>query len=340
MNKPLLKPNGLLLIFLLSVLSLALGVFIGSANIGFFDVFKVVGEKLMPSFSNSDITNVQKEIIWNIRLPRVLVAFFAGSALSLGGAIVQSVLKNPLASPYTMGVSSGASLAVSVLIVTGISVPFLGVLFKPLVGFLAGLLAVAVVITITVAIDKVTTGNAVVLTGMVLSLFYNAVQTLIFSFSPDDIKQIVVWQMGSFSLRGWAFFYALLPFFVFGFLAAFVFNKELDVMTLGDEQARSIGVNTAFVTPALLTIAAVLTGASVAVCGVIGFVDLVTPHIARRLFGSKHVLLLPATALIGGVVMVVSDLLARSLFAPMELPIGAVTAFIGAPFFVYLFFKK
>jgi len=328
----------LIMLLLLALASIIMSVLIGSVRLNVLDIFSIIAERIFGTPA-PHISDIQKEIIWNIRLPRVLLAFLAGGALALGGAVVQSVLKNPLASPYTMGVSAGASLAISIIIAFGISVPALGIFFRPLVGFLAGILAVVSVIMLTLAVDKRTTGMTIVLTGMVLSLFYSAIQTLISAVNQDSIREITVWQMGSFAMRGWIFVYMMIPFFVIGVISLMFFNRELDVMTLGDEQARSIGVNTSFVMPMALSLSALLVGASVAVSGIIGFVDLVTPHVARRLFGSRHIYIMPASVIIGGTMMVLADLAARAIIAPAELPVGAVTAVIGVPFFCYIFFR-
>jgi len=332
------KKIKLLLIVVIAIAAIFISVLVGSVALNAFDILSIIGERLF-GIQAPHISDVQKEIIWNIRLPRVLLAFLAGGALALGGAVVQSALKNPLASPYTMGVSAGASLAISIVIAFGLTIPALGIFFRPLVGFSAGILAVVSVIAFTMAVDKRTTGMTIVLTGMVLSLFYNAIQTLISATNQDSIREITLWQMGSFAMRGWVFVFTLLPFFIVGVISLMFFTRELDVMTMGDEQARSIGVNTSFVMPVVLSLSALLVGAAVAVCGIVGFVDLVTPHIARRIFGSRHIYILPASVIIGGTMMVLADLAARSILAPTELPVGAVTATVGVPFFCYIFFS-
>lgn len=322
----------IVILVVVSVIIVNIGIFTGSTSISFLDALAAI-------FSGNDTFDPVMQIILNIRMPRVLLAFLAGGALSVSGAVVQSALKNPLASPYTIGISSGAAFAVGLCIATGVSIPFLGGFFLPVVGFLAGILALFSVIAFASCIDKNMSSMTVILAGMVFSLFYNAAQTVVVSLARDDSRKIIVWQLGSFAMRGWSFIYALLPFFIIGLICVMYFAKELDVMTLGDEQARSIGVNTGFVMRALLILTGVLTGSAVAVCGTIGFVDLITPHIARRIFGSRHAYVIPASALIGGTMMVTSDLIARTVIAPAEIPVGAVTAIIGAPFFAYIFIK-
>ncbi len=328
-----IKAVKFLILIAVAILIICLGVAIGTVNVSVLDILKTIFKKLLGMGSQS----LETDIILNIRLPRVLLAFLVGASLSVGGVVIQSVLKNPLATPYTIGVSSGASLAVSIVIILGISVPFLGVFFKPIVGFLAAIASVFSIIAFTYAIDKTTTSNTIVLTGMVISLFYSSIQTLITAISHSDIKQVILWQMGSFGLRGWEFVFVIFLFFIFGVFLLMFLAKELDVLTFGDDQAKSIGVEAKKVTILLLTVSAILTGASVAACGIIGFVDLVTPYIARRIFGSKHIYVVPSSAIIGGSIMVLADLISRTAISPAELPVGAVTAFIGAPFFGYIY---
>jgi iron complex transport system permease protein len=334
------KSNICIIIFLLlfSVLNIFFAILIGTVNISPIYVFRVIVYNLF-GYRHYSIEQSIINIIWEVRVPRVIMAFIVGASLSMGGVLVQAILKNPLASPFTMGVSSGSSLGVSTVIITGASIPFLGLLFRPLVGFISGLVAVIIVIKFTSYVDKKMTTTAIVLTGMVFSMFYNALQTLIIVISRSDVREVMLWQMGSFSMRGWTHVYAILPFFILALIGSFFFINELDIITLGEEDALSVGVDVKKVRKKLLIISAIFTGSAVALSGVIGFVDLITPHIARRVVGSKHIYVIPVAMLIGGNMMVATDLIARTIIAPIEIPVGAVTALIGAPFFAYIFFK-
>jgi iron complex transport system permease protein len=315
-----------------AVCSVCAGVLIGSVNIPLPDAFGVIFGGVREGGT--------AQIIWNIRLPRVVLAFCVGGSLSVGGAVVQSALKNPLASPYTMGVSSGAAFAIGLLTVLGVSIPLLGIFFMPAAGFAAGMSVIAAVLFFASRIDKNMGSSTLVLTGIIFAMFFTAAQTVIVSIAAEDIRRIVLFASGSFAMRGWPFVYAVLPFFLLGTAAVMLFTRELDVLTLGDEQAKASGVESKRVTVILLLISAVLAGASVAVAGVIGFVDLATPHLARKVFGSRHILVIPASLLAGGSLMVLADLLARTVASPSEIPVGAVTALIGAPFFAWLFLKR
>ncbi|WP_018591699.1 FecCD family ABC transporter permease [Terrisporobacter glycolicus] len=317
-----------------------LGTSIGSSDISIFDTLSIIGNKMLNLPLSENVTPKHISIIWNLRLPRVLLAFLVGGCLATSGAVVQSILKNELASPYTLGVSSGASLGAGLIIVTGISIPLIGGFTLPFIGFIFGLITMFSVIVFSTKIDKTMSNNTVVLVGMVLSLFVNALLTTLTAFFSNDLKSIALWQMGSFAMRGWTYVGLILPFFLVGMLGVFKYTKEMDILTFGEEQAKAVGVDTYKVKRKLFVYCAILTGGSVALSGTIGFVDLIAPHVVRKAFGSNHKYVIPMSFLFGGGLMVIADLISRTLFAPIELPVGAVTALIGAPFFAYVYFKK
>lgn len=324
----------------LVILIICIGTSIGSSNISIMDIISIILHKLFNVSLLEGIEVKDVSIIWSIRLPRVLLAFTVGGALAASGAVVQSVLKNPLASPYTLGVSSGASLGVGLLIVSGISIPFLGNFSLPLIGFISSLLTMIIVLVFASKVDKELSNSTIILSGMVFSLFFNAALTTITALFTSKIEAITMWQMGSFSMRGWSYLKAGFPFFIIGIIGVMIFAKEMDVLTFGEEQAKSIGVEAERVKKYLFLFVAILTGAAVSISGTIGFVDLIAPHIVRKIFGSKHSCVIPMSVVFGGCLMVVTDLIARTIIVPSELPVGAVTAIIGAPFFAYLYFKK
>lgn len=326
------------IIVLLSIIWL--GTSIGSSDIGLFDTLSIIGNKTLKLPLLESVTSKHISIIWKIRLPRVLLSFLVGGCLATSGAVVQSILKNELASPYTLGVSSGASLGAGLVIVTGVSIPLIGGFTLPLIGFIFGLITVFSVILFSTKIDKTMSNNTVVLVGMVLSLFVNALLTTLTAFFSNDLKTITLWQMGSFAMRGWTYVGLILPFFLIGMLGVFRYTREMDILTFGEEQAKAVGVNTYKVKRKLFVYCAILTGGSVALSGTIGFVDLIAPHVVRKAFGSNHRYVVPMSFLFGGGLMVIADLISRTIFAPIELPVGAVTALIGAPFFAYVYFKK
>lgn len=319
---------------------ISIGTSIGSSNIHILDTMSIILNKVINLPLREGIDPKDISIIWSLRLPRVLLAFMVGGCLAVSGSVVQSILKNELASPYTLGVSSGASLGAGLVIVLGISIPFLGQLTLPLIGFLCGLITVYGVIVFSSKIDKTMANNTIILAGMVFSLFVNALLTTLTSLFSEDIKSISLWQMGSFSMKGWSYVRVLIPFLIIGVIGVLRYTKEMDILTFGEEQAKAVGVDTNRVKKHLFIHSAILTGSAVALSGTIGFVDLIAPHMVRRVFGSKHKYVIPMSFVFGGSLMVTTDLIARTIVSPAELPVGAITAIIGAPFFAYVYFSK
>jgi iron complex transport system permease protein len=279
-------------------------------------------------------------IVRQLRLPRALLAFMAGGALALSGAVFQPLLKNQLASPYIVGVSSGASLGAALVILAGFSVPLLGAYTLPVAGFTGGLLTVFLVFFFSTRLDRAMSNNTIILFGMVISLFVNALLTTLMALRREELKTLVIWQMGSFALKGWPYIFLMLPFLAVGTLGVLRYTRELDLLSFGEEDAFSAGVEIRTVRGWLFFFSAALTGAAVALSGAIGFVDLIAPHTARRIVGSKHRYVLPMSFLLGGSLMVAADLIARVVVSPSELPVGAVTALVGAPFFAWVYFRK
>ena len=322
------------------IICLLLGMGVGSVSIPVADMAAIVRCRLSGAALPQDIPAVTASILWNLRMPRAIMAFLTGAALAAGGAVMQSVLRNPLASGYTLGVSSGASLTAAAAILTGFTLPLLGRYTLALCGFLGGLGTVFLAIALATRFDRNLENTTVILTGMVLSLFVNAILTVLTAFSHEHLQQLVFWQMGSFSGQSWQNCGVLLALLLPCLLVLVRYGREMDLMTFGEEQALSAGVELKQVKLLLIAVSALLTGSAVAFVGVIGFVDLISPHVARRIFGSNHRLLIPMSALFGGTFMVLADLLARTVVSPRELAVGAVTALVGAPFFAYVYFGR
>jgi len=325
---------------LVGLFVIIIGVALGSVWVPPGDILNIVLHKAIGSSLAEHISTASVAIVWNLRLPRTLLAFITGGALSVSGAVMQSVLRNPLASSYTLGVSSGASLGAGIIILFGVTVPFLGMMTLPLLGFTFGLGTILLAIAIASRIDGQLENNTIILTGMVIALFVNAMTTLLSALAREHMSRLIFWQMGSFSMKDWSTVFILAPVFIAGLVFILHYNRELDIMTFGEEQAKTMGVNLKRVKWILLITAAALTGSNIAFVGVIGFVDLVAPHIVRRIFGSSHRFVIPMSAVFGGAFMVICDLVARTIVSPSELPVGAVTALIGAPFFAYIYFSR
>jgi len=316
-----------------------LGIAIGSVIIPFNDIIMVIGNKIFGVAKNANIDTVTLSIIWDMRIPRVIIAFAVGAALSVSGAIMQSTLKNPLASSYTLGVSSGAAFGAGIVIMTGITLPVLGFLTLPLAGFISGMLTVLGAVAFAASMDKNMDTNTIILSGMVFSLFVNAMLTLMSALKKEDAQRLIMWQMGSFSQKTWIHVMIFLPIAIILIFITLFYTSELDLLTFGEEHAKAAGVDANKVKWILLGLSSALTGCAVSFSGVIGFVDLVAPHVVRKLFGSNHRIVIPISALFGGSFMVIADLIARTILSPSELPVGAVTALVGAPFFGYVYFS-
>lgn len=336
--------NNLLIAYFIVIITLLLallmGISIGSLSIPFSTITNVVFTSIFNTELPVEIDPIYISIIIDIRLPRVLLAMFVGSSLALAGAAFQGFLKNPLADPYTLGVSSGAALGAVIVMFFGISLPFIGLLTLPLVSIVAGFITLLLVVSFAKTIHRQMAVETIILTGIIFSSFLGALISLMIALTGEELRQIIGWLMGSVSMRGWEYVMLQLPFFLIGALILFFNGKELNALSFGEETAKHLGVNIFLRKVIILLGAALLTGSAVAVSGTIGFVGLVIPHLVRLLWGADHKHLLPLSMLAGGAFLIFADLLSRTLIAPTELPIGVITAIIGAPVFGMILFKS
>ncbi|MBR4832353.1 MAG: iron ABC transporter permease [Butyrivibrio sp.] len=321
----------------LAVLLLCIG--IGSVSVMPGDGLSIIMNKLFGTKLSENILPTDVSIFWDIRMPRALTAFMVGALLSVSGVIMQALLQNPLASSYTMGVSAGASLGAAAVIITGITSSILGMFLLPVCGFAAGLATVFLVLAFAVRIDRNMHNHTIILFGMVFSLFVNAILTLVSTLYGEHMQRLILWQLGSFSGRRWIHVGILFICLILGTFGTMLRHRELDIMSFGQEQAQSMGVDIKANKLILLLLSSFLTGAAVCFSGIIGFVDLTVPHIVRKIFGAKHVLVIPMSVFLGGAFMALSDMVSRTILAPREIPVGAVTALVGAPFFVWVYFN-
>lgn len=326
------------LLSLTAFLALLAGIGVGSVQVPPGDILSIVMERMFAIPLPDHIPASYSAMVLDMRLPRVLLAFLTGAALAVCGGVMQSLLQNPLASPFGLGVSAGAGLGAAFVIVLGVTSAGLGIFLMPAVSLIFALGTVFLVLFLSAKLDRGMSNVTVILVGMVISLFCNAVISLLATSSPAHAQRIQLWQLGSFSMREWSAVWALLPVTILISLYFMRYAEELDVMTFGEEQAQAMGVDLRKVKGRLMTAVAVLVGTAVAFVGIIGFVDLIVPHMARRFFGAAHRRLIPACTLLGGTFLVLCDLASRTLTPPHEIPIGSITALLGAPFFLYLFF--
>lgn len=272
----------------------------------------------------------QSQIIWNIRMPRTIVGALVGVNLSLSGAILQAIMRNPLADPHIIGISSGAGLAGVVIMIL---FPALEYLITP-VAFIGAMLA-AVCIYILAWKNGIKPVR-IILAGVAVSAFLSAGISGLMIFYSDRVHGALMWMVGGLAARSWPHVHIILPYAIIGLLLAFASAAYLNILQLGDEMARGLGVNVEITRIILTAIAALLAASAVSVVGLLGFVGLVVPHAARLLIGSDYRFLLPASALLGIAIVTLSDTFARVVFAPIELPVGIIMAFLGAPFFLFL----
>lgn len=308
---------------------------LGSSGLGWADLVRALAETA--GFAEPRLSDVDRTILLQVRLSRVVLAALVGGGLSAAGVVFQGLLLNPLADPYTVGVSSGAALGASTAILLGLGgYTAWGLGLLPLAAFAGALLALGAV-QVLASSRGLAGGSTLILAGIVVSTTLQAGISLLKSLHEESVSSIVFWIMGSFSGRGWGHVAFCTPYVLAGLAAALWFGRDLDLMALGDEGARQMGVHVKVVRRSLLISASVLTGACVAVSGVIGFVGLVVPHLLRLTLGPSHRRLLVSSFLAGGTLLCLADALARTLLPRgEELPVGVVTALLGGPFFCYL----
>lgn len=315
---------------------------IGSADISILDAFRVVGSKL-PGLDNNvnmeGISSAVNSIIWNVRLPRVLLGVLVGSALSISGGAFQGLLKNPMADPYILGISSGAALGATIAIITKLEMNFAGFSGISMAAFLGALIAVAFVYNIGKIKNQVPV-TTLLLAGVAVGQFLTAVMSFLMVIYNKDMTKIIYWTLGSLAGKGWSPVTALaLPVFT-GMLLLLYFSRDINIMLTGEESAKSLGVNVERTKLYVLLIGTFLTSTVVSVSGIIGFVGLIIPHMARIVTGPDHRILLPVSAIGGGIFMIFADTVARTAISPVEIPVGIITALFGGPFFIFLLRSK
>lgn len=322
------------------IFSVFLGISIGTFHITFKDIFQIMFNQLFHTGLAPDIDESMKSIVLDIRLPRVVLAGLVGASLAMAGACYQGLLQNPLADPYTLGVSSGSSLGAVLVLFFGIQIPFFGSFTLPVVSIFTGFLTILAVILFANFIEKTMRIETIVLTGIILSSFLSAFISLMIALTGEELRQIVNWLLGSVAMRGWGYVLMLLPFFLIGSILIFVNGTELNALSFGEEKAKQLGVDVKRRKLFILAASSCLAGAAVAISGTIGFVGLVIPHVNRLLWGSDYRHLLPLSAIFGAAFLILADLVSRTIVSPTELPIGVITALIGAPSFAFILMKQ
>ena len=327
MSRPTLATLGLGLLALL-VASLVLAVTFGPANIAPVEVWQTIGHHL-GLVAESPVSRLRDAIIWDLRLPRVLAAAAVGAGLALCGAVMQALTRNPLADPYLLGLSSGASLGAVAFLLAGAA------LLMPLGAFLGAGAAMALTLLVTHLLGGATPTRAILAGISISALAAAATSFLIFwSATGDSYREILSWLMGSLSGVVWSEALLVLAALALAGLPVLLSGRSLDAFAFGDTAAATLGVDVVRLRWWLLGGTALLTGVLVSIGGAIGFVGLIVPHVVRLMTGSRHRVLLPVAMLLGASFMIWTDTAARSLFSPRELPVGIITALLGAPIFL------
>jgi iron complex transport system permease protein len=272
-------------------------------------------------------------IIREVRLPRILLTAIAGAGLGAAGAAYQGLFRNPLADPFVIGSASGSALGATVVYLMGISSVWLGLAAVPAGAFAGSLLATALVYA-TAAIGRGMNLTRLLLAGAAVGSALNALAWILLMLSNRQLSFIVNTLLGSFSERGWPEFYAAVPWIVVGMIGLLILSRSLDALASGDDVARGLGMRVRLVVALVMMFAGLLVAATVAAGGVIGFIGLVAPFLARPLVGHRHIVVIPASALIGAILLIWSDTIARSILGTSELPVGVVTALLAGPFFL------
>lgn len=324
---------------LILLVSILITLSLGSVKVPFGITIKVLLNQL-PFFEiEQDWTSMQEDIIVALRLPRVFLAVIVGAMLATAGAAFQGVLRNPLADPYILGISSGAAVgaAGAILLVNTTSV-LLARIALPLFAFLGAILSLLMVFVI--AWKRKREAVSLILAGVVIQSFLGAVLSFAVTVSGEKLRTIVFWMMGSLASGGWKDIFFLTPYLIICYLLIYAYYRNLNILSLGEQAAQHLGMNVERIKILVLVAASLLTASAVSVVGIIGFVGLIVPHIIRLIAGPDHKILIPASCLMGSVFLLWSDTLARTIIPAMEIPIGVITALAGAPFFGYLLKKR
>ncbi len=330
---PLVKPSrlgwpALVVVGALVAAAMVVGALIGPADIGASQVLTEVVSRIPGVGIESGLSDVQQDILWAWRFPRVVLGMMVGGTLAISGASYQGVFRNPLADPYLLGIAAGAALGATLAIVSGLP----AALVVP-AAFVGGIGAVAATFALgrTMGDRSATT---LILAGVAMASFFTALTTFVQQRNSETLREVFAWILGRLSTSGWTEVALLAPYAAVSIAVMLSYRRKLDLLTVGDDEAASLGVDVNRVRTIVVIAATAGTAAAVAVSGLIAFVGIIVPHAVRLVAGTSYRVVLPLSLLAGAAFLVAADLAARNVMAPAELPIGVVTSFLGAPFFV------
>ena len=326
------------LLFLVMLVSVS----VGSASMTIKDSLKVVLARI-PSIGNfvdgSTVPTVFDTIIWKVRMPRIIMAALVGFGLAVVGGTFQGMFRNPLADPHILGVSFGAALGATIAILTEIQMNFFGLGVIACFAMIGAFVTIFFVYTIARSENGIST-TGVLLTGTALSTMISSMISLLMTFHHEQIEKVYMWTLGSFSAANTTKNIFLVIVVFGGSAIIFMLSRELNALVTGDDSAKSLGIEIERVKKLLIVVCSAIVAACVSVSGVIGFIGLIIPHCVRLLFGADHRIMLPYAGIVGAIFMVFCDMLARTLTKPSEIPVGVITAIIGAPYFIFLLLRK
>ncbi|MCT4595664.1 MAG: iron ABC transporter permease [Anaeromicrobium sp.] len=324
-------------IFILLIVTLILCVNLGRAEISHGHVIKVIGGKI---FKNpemySGIKNSYVKIIWNVRLPRILTAIIVGAGLAVSGTVFQSLLMNPLADSYTMGVSSGAALGATLAIYINL---FYDIYVPITISSFIGAFVTLIIVIFIARTKGYISGSNLIIAGIIVSSIFSAGIKFIKSLAGENVSAIVNWLMGSLAARSWV--HVQIGFFTISIsiIICWYYAKDLNLLCLGEREAKSLGIDTKRVKKIFLICGSLITAVCVSISGIIGFVGLIVPHMLRFTIGSDNRMLIPLSALLGGELLLLADTGSRALMN-VEIPVGVLTTLLGGPFFIYIFITR
>lgn len=329
-----------MLILLMAVM--VLGINLGAVDLSPQWIFKII----LNNISKREIFSIEWEnsvqsIVWGMRFPKVIVCACVGAGLSLTGILMQAMTRNSLADPYILGISSGASTGATAIILIGGAFPLLSGISVGVGAFAGAMISSVIVLILGGASGKFSPGK-LVLSGTAVSAIFHALTNLLIFLSPDKrkVNSALFWMEGSFASAEWEDVFPAVATFIVIFAIAMLLNKSLDTLLLGDDIAITVGVNVKAMKLIIVAASSLVTGIMVSISGCIGFVGLVVPHISRTIIGTSHKRMIPFAVLLGAIFMVLADMFSRVIVAPSELPIGVVTALLGAPFFLAMLKKS
>ena len=312
----------------------------GAANITPYDVLRAIIQStpLIGKQLDINIPDTHFLIIFMVRMPRIIMASLVGMGLAVVGATFQSLFKNPMADPHILGISSGAALGAALAMVIRLPSILASLSVVTVFSFMGAILTTVLVYFIAQVRGRLTTTN-LLLAGSAVSFLMSAMISIIMVFNQEDVNKIVFWMMGSFNASSWKNILIVAPIIMIGTVLIYLFHRDLNLMLIGDDHAKSLGVETEKLKHLMVISSSMIIAVSVSFSGIIGFVGFLVPHMVRIIFGPSNKLLIPFSALGGAIFLLLADTTARTIVSPAELPVGAVTALIGSPYFIYLFIK-